>query len=93
MRDLVWPRLTPFDFGTTTETTSKKSSPETDKPKKNKLKGVANIEINGEYFDAILHNNNRKVELAMQIISNDKTVKNYSTRFKRILLSNFNNTS
>ena len=38
--------------------TSKKFSPETFKPKKNKLKGGANIEINDNHSDEILHNNN-----------------------------------
>ena len=43
---------------------------------KNKLKGGANIEINEHYLDEILQNNNPQMELAMQIISNDKTVRN-----------------
>ena len=43
---------------------------------KTKLKSVANIEINEHYLDEILHNNNSQMELAMQIISKDKTVRN-----------------
>ena len=43
--------------------------------KKNKLKagpGHENDEITDEYLDEILHKNNLWIELAMQIISNDK---------------------
>ena len=39
----------------------------------NKSKGGANVEINDEYLDEILQNHNSYLELAMQIISNDKT--------------------
>ena len=47
------------------------------KPVKSKiLKSGANIEINEHYLDEILHNKNSQIELAMQIISNDKTVRN-----------------
>ena len=54
-----------------------KSTPnEPVKIKKNKLKGGANIEINEHYLDEILHNNSSQMELAMQIISTDKTVRN-----------------
>ena len=43
---------------------------------KNKLKDGANIEINDEYLDEnVLNNNNIKMELAMHIVSNDKTVR------------------
>ena len=42
----------------------------------NKLKGGANIEINDKVLDGILHNNNLQLELAMQVISNDQTVRN-----------------
>ena len=38
---------------------------------KNKMKGGANTEINGEYSDEVFHNNNLIMELAVQIISND----------------------
>ena len=44
--------------------------------KKNKLKGGANIEINEHYLDEILHNKSSSMELAMQIISTGKTVRN-----------------
>ena len=60
--------------------TSKDSSPsiETVKPntsKKNRLKDGGKIEFNDEYLDEILHNNNLELDLAMQIISNDQTVR------------------
>ena len=42
--------------------------------KKSKLKGGGNIENNDNYLNEILHNNNLYIELAMQIISIDKTV-------------------
>ena len=59
---------------------SKESSPiiETVKPntsQKRKLKGEGNIEINDECLDEILHNNNLQMDLALQIISNAKTVR------------------
>ena len=34
------------------------------------------IEFNDEYKDEIIHNNNSQMELGMQTISNDKTVRN-----------------
>ena len=51
--------------------TSKESPPSigTVEPKKNKLKGDANIEINDEIF----HDNNLYLELAMQVISFDQS--------------------
>ena len=52
--DAKRPRLTSFDF----KTTSKESFIEVKPIKnKNKLIGGANIEINDEYLDEILHNN------------------------------------
>ena len=39
------------------------------------MKEGGNIEVDDESLDAILHNNNLQMELAMQIISNDKTVR------------------
>ena len=48
---------------------------ETVKPKKNKLKGGAYIQINRDYLDEILHNDNLYMKLAIQIISYDQTVK------------------
>ena len=48
----------------------------TGKNKKSKLKGDAIIEINEHYLDEILWNNNSQMELAIQIISTDKTVRN-----------------
>ena len=45
---------------------------------KNNIKGGSiqeNIEINEHYSDKILQNNNSEMELATQIISNDKTVR------------------
>ena len=43
---------------------------------KNKPRGGANIEISEHYLDEILHNNDSEMELAVQTISNDKTVRN-----------------
>ena len=40
------------------------------KPKKNKVKGDAKIEINDRYLDEILQNNN-----LIKVISNDQTVR------------------
>ena len=40
------------------------------------MKGGSNIELNEHYWDKILKNNDSKMDLAMQIISNDKTVRN-----------------
>ena len=54
--------------------TSKESSPETVKPKKNKMKGGVNVEIDDKYLEEILHIKNLQLELAMQIISNAQTV-------------------
>ena len=57
--------------------TSKNSSLiiETVKPKKNKFMGFGNIELNDEYFDEYLHNSKLQLVLAMQIFSNDQTVR------------------
>ena len=56
---------------------SKESPPniETVKPKRNKYKGGANIEFNSEHLGEIYHSFNLYLELAMQIISNDQTVR------------------
>ena len=53
---------------------------------KNKLKGGGNNEINHEFLNEILHNNNLKMELAMQIITNDQTVRSNTVQE----LKNFN---
>ena len=55
--DVKRPRLTSFDPKTTTQRTSKESFPviERVKPKKHKLKGGANIDINDKYLTEILH--------------------------------------
>ena len=69
--DLKRPQMTSNDVKTT--------SNETVKNKKNKLKGGSlqeNIEINEHYLDKIHKNNNIQMELAMQLSSNDKTVRN-----------------
>ena len=57
--------------------TSKESSPniETVKPKKKELQSGGNGKTYNEYLDEILRNNNLQMELAMQIISNDKNSK------------------
>ena len=39
------------------------------------MKGDRNIKVNDDFLDEILHNNNSKMELAMQIVSHDKTVR------------------
>ena len=44
------------------------------------MKGGANVEINDEYLDEILHNRNISIELAMQNISNDQTVINNTVK-------------
>ena len=43
---------------------------------KNKLKGGSSNGINEHYLDKIIHNNISQIKLAMQINSNDKTVRN-----------------
>ena len=42
---------------------------------KNKMKSVANIEINDKSLDESFRKNNPQLDLAMQIISNDQTVR------------------
>ena len=42
---------------------------------KNKLKGGANVESNNPYLDEFLRKDHSEMYLAMQIISNDKTVR------------------
>ena len=69
--DLKRPQMTSNDL--------KMTSNETIKNKKNKLKAGSvqeNIESNEHYLDEILDNNNIQMDLAMQIISTDKTVRN-----------------
>ena len=69
--DLKRPQMTSNDVKTTLN--------ETVKNKKKKLKGGAiqeNIEINEHYLDKILKNKNILMELAMQLISSDQTVRN-----------------
>ena len=46
------------------------------KQKKNKLKGVANVEFNDQFLEEILDNFVILMVLAMQIVSTDKTVTN-----------------
>ena len=76
--DFKRPRSTSNDL----KPTSKESSPEVKSVKsKNKLKGGGNIEINDEYLDEILHNKNSQMELAMQIISDDKTVRSDTIQY------------
>ena len=65
--DLKRPQLTSNDLKTT--------SNEPVKNRNNKLKGGANIEFNEKYLDEIGHNNYLQMELAIQIIANDKTVR------------------
>ena len=65
------------------------SNIETVKTKKNKLKGGTNIEINHEYLDETLHINNLWMELAMQNISNDQTVRNNRVQGLKVFNSQF----
>ena len=65
--DLKRPQLTSNDLKTT--------SNEPVENKKNKVKGGANNEINEKYLDEIVHSNYLKMNLAIQIIANDKTVR------------------
>ena len=51
------------------------------------MKGRANTEINGEYLDEILHNINLQMDLAMQIISNDQTVRSGTVHALKIFNS------
>ena len=46
------------------------------KPKKNNLKGGGNIEINEIFLDEIIHINFLQMDLAVEFISNDKTLRN-----------------
>ena len=65
------PQMTSNDLKTIQTTSNKKN--------KNVLKAGSvqqNIEINEPYLDEILHNNNSWMELAMQIICNDNTIRN-----------------
>ena len=75
--DLKRPQLTPKESSAFIETVKPNTS------KKENLKGGANIEINDKYSDEFLHSINPQIELAMQIISNEETIKKHSTRFKR----------
>ena len=59
---------------------------------KNNLKGGFvhdNVEINDQYLDELLDNINIQMDLAIQIISTDKTVRNVTIQD----LKNFNNQS
>ena len=47
---------------------------------KNKLEGDTIIEVNDKYLDEILHNHNLKMELAMQMISIDQTVRSATVK-------------
>ena len=65
------PQMTSNDLKTTQTKSNKKN--------KNVLKAGSvqqNIEFNEHYLDEILHDKNSQMELTMQIISNDKTVRN-----------------
>ena len=48
------------------------------------MKGGGSVEINGDYLDEILHINNFYMELALQFISNDQTVRSNTVQvFKK----------
>ena len=72
------PQMTSIDFAkpeTNTEAIVKHSS---NKGNENFLKGGSlykDIELDDKNLDEVLHNNNLQVEFAMQIISNDQTVR------------------
>ena len=53
------------------------------------MKGGRKFEINDEFLDEILHKNDLKMDLAMQLISNGKTIRNDTIQF----LKNFNSQS
>ena len=63
--------------------------PQTNQLKKNKLEGGANVEFNEKYLDEIVHNNYLQMDLALQIIANDKTVRSDTVQD----LKEFNNQS
>ena len=65
-KDLNWPQKNPLQLYLTVKP---------NRSKKRKLKGGANIEINDKYLDEIFHNINLYMELAMQIIFNDQTLR------------------
>ena len=51
--------------------------------KENKLKRGGKIETNDNHLDEILHNNNLCMELAIQIISNDQSVRSNTVQDKK----------
>ena len=53
----------------------KTTSSEPTTNRKNKLKGGANVEINEKFLDEIVHSSYLKMDLAIQKIANDKTVR------------------
>ena len=65
------PQMTSNDLKTTQ--TNTKSNRKKKKPKNGSVH--ENVEINEHYLDESLHKNNLKMELAMQIVSKDKTVR------------------
>ena len=77
--DVKRPRLTSNDLKTNTKSNKKN---------KHVLKAGSvqeNIEYNEHYLDEILHNNNSQMDLAMQIIFTDKTVRNDTIQDLKIL--------
>ena len=82
-QDVEWPQMTSNNLdkpNTDTECTAKRTF---NKRKKTKPKAESvheKLEFNDEYLDEILHNNNFYMELAMQIVSNDKTVRSNTLR-------------
>ena len=53
------------------------------------MKGGANFEVNENYLDEVVHNENFYMDLAIQTIANDKTVKSDTVQD----LKEFNNQS
>ena len=72
------PRLTSNDL--------KPASNESVKSKKSKLKRCGSVEINDQYLDEILDNNNIYIKLAMENVSNDRTIRSETIQH----LKNFN---
>ena len=76
--DLKRPQMTSNNLdkpNTDTECTLKRTFKKRNKTIQKAESVHEKIEFNDEYLDEFLHNNNFYMELAMQIVSNDKTVR------------------
>ena len=75
--DLKRPQMTSNDLKRP-QSTSKQNFKSSENKKKNNVKAGSvhdNVEINEHYLDEILQKNNPQMELVMQIIPNDKTLR------------------